>query len=74
MSYKFQPGQKFPHTIYLGSSPPSKHTWDDLADWCSVLIGQIDMLWIVGWDESNGMAWQFKRKDDSSLFKYTWQN
>lgn len=74
MALNIKPGTKFPFTIGIvdESSLGGNHTWDTVADWCTLLIGPIDEWWSLEFQDGQ-MVWGFKRKDDAGLFRFTWE-
>lgn len=73
MALRIKPGTRFPFTVEISDESVlgDGHTWDSVADWCTLLIGPMDEWWTL---DANGgcMVWGFKRKEDAGLFRLTW--
>lgn len=74
MALVLRPGTGFPFTIAVAEESllGAGHTWDSVADWCTMLIGPMSQWWILDWDDARGMVWGFTRKEDAMLFALAW--
>jgi len=74
MALKIKPGTKFPFTVAVPNESclGENHTWDSVADWCTLLIGPMDEWWTLDWQDGIGMLWGFTRREDALFFGFTW--
>jgi hypothetical protein len=74
MALNIRPGSRFPYTIAIPDESilGTTHTWESVADWCTMLIGPMDEWWTIEWQDNQGMVWGFKRREDAGLFRFTW--
>ena len=74
MAIRIRPGSGFAFTVTIGSESDlgPGHTWESVADWCTILIGPMDEWWTIEWQDGQGMSWGFKRREDAGLFSFTW--
>jgi hypothetical protein len=71
---KLNPGSNFPHTVAIESEAliAPANSYSSVADWCCDLIGEMDHVWTLSYDQSQGMVWAFQNRQDAKLFNYTW--
>ena len=72
MAIQIKPGTKYPFTVSTNIVDNRTVDQNYIADWCSTHIGKMDSTWTIGWDDVNGMVYEFIDKTDAGFFNLAW--